>query len=202
MKCLGYFKKIPAQFLKYNTSLVAQMVERVCLQCMRPGFYPWVGKIPRRRKWQPTPVFLPAKSHGRRSLAGYSLWGCKESDTTEQLHIHLLQHSNKRALFKKNVISNVSKGILMLVAQSCPSLCTLMNCSPPGSYVYGILQARGLEWVAISFSRGSSQPRDWTLRSYIADGFFTIWVTREAQSYLKYWAIQISFGDFQYYPLE
>ena len=99
MKCLGYFKKIPAHFLNYNTSLVAQMVERVCLQCMRPGFYPWVGKIPRRRKWQPTPVFLPAKAHGRRSLAGYSLWGCKESDTTEQLHIHLLQHSNKRALF-------------------------------------------------------------------------------------------------------
>ena len=41
------------------------------------GFYPWVGKIPWRRKWQPTPVFLPGKSHGQRSLVGYSLWSCK-----------------------------------------------------------------------------------------------------------------------------
>ena len=45
----------------------------------------WVGKIPWRRKWQPTPVFLPRKSHAQRSLAGYSLWGGKESDTTEWL---------------------------------------------------------------------------------------------------------------------
>ena len=43
----------------------------VCLQCRRPGFNPWVGKIPWRRKWHPTPVFLPGKFHGRRSLAGY-----------------------------------------------------------------------------------------------------------------------------------
>ena len=41
-----------------------------------------VGKIPWRRKWQLTPVFLPGKSHGERSLAGYSPWGCKESDMT------------------------------------------------------------------------------------------------------------------------
>ena len=46
----------------------------------------WVGKIPRRRKWQPTPVFLPGKPHGQRSLAGYSPRGHKESDTTEQLN--------------------------------------------------------------------------------------------------------------------
>ena len=47
------------------------------------GFNPWVGKIPWRRTWQPTPVFLPGESHGQRSLAGYGPWGCKESDTTE-----------------------------------------------------------------------------------------------------------------------
>ena len=47
------------------------------------GFDPWVGKIPWRRKWQPTPGFLPGKSHGQRSLAGYSPWGLKESGTTE-----------------------------------------------------------------------------------------------------------------------
>ena len=53
-------------------------------------FDPWVGKIPWRRKWQPTPVFLPGKSHGQRTLVGCSLWGRKESDTTERLHFHFL----------------------------------------------------------------------------------------------------------------
>ena len=57
-------------------------------QCRRPGLDPWVGKIPWRRKWQPTPVFLPGESHGRRILVGYSSWGRKESDTTERLHFH------------------------------------------------------------------------------------------------------------------
>ncbi|CAI9153806.1 unnamed protein product [Rangifer tarandus platyrhynchus] len=48
-----------------------------------PGFDPWVGKIPWRMKWQPTPVLLPGKSHGQRSLVGYSPLGRYESDTTE-----------------------------------------------------------------------------------------------------------------------
>jgi len=48
-----------------------------------PRFSPWVRKIPWRREWQPTPVFLPGESHGQRSLVGYSPRGCKESDTTE-----------------------------------------------------------------------------------------------------------------------
>ena len=60
-------------------------VIRVCLQCRRPRFNPWIGKIPWRRPWQPTPVFLPGESHEQRSLAGYSPWSCKESDTTERL---------------------------------------------------------------------------------------------------------------------
>ena len=50
--------------------------------------------------------------------------------------------------------------VKVLVAQSCPNLCDPMDCSPPVSSVHGILQARVLEWVAVSFSRGSSQPRD------------------------------------------
>ena len=48
---------------------------RICLQCRRPGYFPWLEKIPWRRRWQPTPVFLPGKAHGKRSLAGYSPWG-------------------------------------------------------------------------------------------------------------------------------
>ena len=53
------------------------------LQYERLGFDLWVRKIPWRRKWQPTPVFLLGKSHGWTNLAGYSPWGSKESDTTE-----------------------------------------------------------------------------------------------------------------------
>ena len=64
---------------------------RVCLQCRRPGFDPWLGKMLWRRKWQPTPVFLPVKSHGWSSLSGYrNSWGCKQSDTIEQLHLFSL----------------------------------------------------------------------------------------------------------------
>ena len=58
----------------------------VCLQSGRPGFNPWVRKICWRRKCEPIPVSLPGKSHGRRSLVGYSPWGHKESDMTEQRH--------------------------------------------------------------------------------------------------------------------
>ena len=60
----------------------------ICLQCGRPRFDPWVGKILWRRKWQPTPVLLPGKSHGWRSVVGYSPWGHKELDTTELLQFH------------------------------------------------------------------------------------------------------------------
>ena len=66
--------------------------QSICLQYGRPGFEPWVRKIPWRREWQPTPVLLPGKSHGWRSLVGYSPWGCKESDMTERLHFHLYIH--------------------------------------------------------------------------------------------------------------
>ena len=51
---------------------------------------PTSGRFPWRRKWQPTPVFMPGKSHGPRSLVGYSPWGCKESDMTEQLHFTMI----------------------------------------------------------------------------------------------------------------
>ena len=73
-----------------------------------------------------------------------------------------------------------NRKVKVLVAQSCPTPCNPMNCSLPGSSVHEILQGRILEWVAIPFSRGSSQPRDWTYVSYIAGRFFTTWATREA----------------------
>ena len=58
----------------------------VCLQFRRPKFTPWMGKIAWRKKWQPTLLLLPGKSHGRRSLVGYRPWGHKELETTERLH--------------------------------------------------------------------------------------------------------------------
>ena len=66
------------------------------------------------------------------------------------------------------------------VAQSCLSLCDPMDCSLTGSSINGILQARILDWVASSFSRGSSRPRDWTRVSGTAGRCFTLWATREA----------------------
>ena len=58
----------------------------ICLQFRRPEFIPWIGKIPWRRIWQPTLVFLPGKSRGQRSLVGYSPWGRKELGMTERFH--------------------------------------------------------------------------------------------------------------------
>ena len=111
---------------------------RICLQCRRPGFKPWVRKIPWRREWQPTPVFLPGEFPGQRKM-GYSSWSRK-------------------------------------VTKLCLTLWDPMDCSPPGSSIYGISQAKILEWVAISFSGGSSWPRDQTCTlcgSCFAGGFFT-----------------------------
>ena len=68
-----------------------------------PGGNPWVRKIPWRRKWQPTPVFLPGEYHGQRSLAGYSPWGCKESDTTEWLNTHIVMWS---VMYDNSIIEN------------------------------------------------------------------------------------------------
>ena len=83
---------------------------------------PWIRKIPWRRIWQPTPVFLPGESHGQKSVAGYSPWD----------HEELL--------------------LLLLSRFSRPTLCDPIDGSPPGSPIPGILQERTLEWVAISFS--------------------------------------------------
>ena len=70
-----------------------------CRRCKRCRFDPWVRKIPWRRKWQPTPVFLPGKFHGQRSLAGYSPWSHKESHTAEQLSTHTHIHTHTRIIY-------------------------------------------------------------------------------------------------------
>ena len=81
---------------------------------------------------------LAWESHGQRSLAGYSLWGLKESDMTEHAH----------KVFLRSLIAAAAKSL-----QVCPTVCNPIDGSPPGSPVSEILQARTLEWVAISLSK-------------------------------------------------
>ena len=105
------------------------------------------------------------------------------------------------------------------VVQSCLTLCHTMDCSLSGSSIHGILQAGILEWVAISFSRRSSQPRDWTRVSCIVGRHFTIWATREVvnmesvfskkknQKSTKndwadgFWTKEVQFCSFQWHQL-
>ena len=93
----SYIKKIKYYLIKYNLPWWLRWQGK-CLQC-RSGFDPWVGKIPWRREWQSTPVFLPRELHGQRSLAGYSPWSLKESDTTDRLaHTRIIEVGNGNPL--------------------------------------------------------------------------------------------------------
>ena len=80
---------------------------------------------------------------------------------------------------------NISVPVESVVDQSCPTLCDPMDYTLPGSSVHGILHARIREWIALPFSRGFSQPRDWTQVSCIAGRFFTVWATMLKQSQLS-----------------
>ena len=74
------------------------------------------------------------------------------------------------------------------ITQSCPTLCNPMDCSLPGSSIYGIFQAKVLQWVAISFSRGSSQLRNRTRVSLIVGRRFTILATKEIETVSNSWS--------------
>ena len=66
-----------------------------CRRSKKSGFTPWVRKIPWSRKWQTTPVFLPGKFHGQRSLVGYGPWGSRELDLTEHVCMHVRAHTHR-----------------------------------------------------------------------------------------------------------
>ena len=93
--------------------------------------------------------------------------------------------------------------VCVLVAQSCLTLCDPTGCSPPGFSVHGILQARILKWIAIPFSRGTSQPRNRNLVSCMAGRFFTVWATGKSSlscsCYLK--AIPGSYHQLLAHPM-
>ena len=109
-------------------------------------------------------------NHTFQILSCYFLW---TPSTNFCVCVHFFVHS-----FKPIYLATVK--VKMLIAQSGPTLCDPVDCSLPGSSVHGILQARILEWVAVFFSRISSQPRDRTWVFYTAGRFFTFWATREA----------------------
>ena len=85
--CTSVFLLCDSNLIFSNSSFPSGSDRKECLKCRTPRFKPWVGKMHWRKKWQPTPVFLPGESHGQRGLAGCSLWGRKELDTTEQLTV-------------------------------------------------------------------------------------------------------------------
>ena len=77
-----------------GASLAAQTVKNLPAM-QRPRFDPWVRKIPWRREWLPTPVFLPGEFHGQRKLVDYRPWGCKESDTAGVANTFNVFHTSR-----------------------------------------------------------------------------------------------------------
>ena len=95
VNCKGQWEtSLSVDIVLLRASLVAQKVN-ICLQCRRPELSPWVSRIPWRKEWLPTPVFLPGEFHGQRSLVGYSPWGRKASDMTERLK-HTPENTDNR----------------------------------------------------------------------------------------------------------
>ena len=121
----------------------------------------------------------PGVDDGQGSLACCSPWG------------HKVKH-NLATDLKHCIMSFCSS--CSLVAKLCPTSCDHMDCSLPGSSVHGISQARILEWAAISFSRGSSRPRDWTCMSCIGRWILHHWAWwEEKMSVLQFWISLVSF---------
>ena len=151
-----------------------------CWKQKRGIFDPRAGKVPWRRKWQPTPVFLPGKSHGRRSWWA-TVHGASEHWTRLSVRVraHTHTHTHTHTCTHGHVSIN-----LYLQKRKWSESHSVMSDSlwPCGLYSpWNSLQVRILEWVAFPFSRGSSQSRDWTQVSHIAGRFFASWATMEAK---------------------
>ena len=96
---------------------------------------------------------------------------------------HLSSHTNTHT--HPEILSHFYN-LMKVKVKLCPTLCDLIDCSLPGSSIRVIFQARVLEWVAISFSRGYTWPRDWTRVSCIVGRRFTVWATREALNHSSF----------------
>ena len=119
-----------------------------CRRQRRCGFDPWVRKTPWRRKWQPTPVSLPGKSHGQRSLVGCSPWGRKESGTTERLH-YLLIRASLVTQMVKNLLTNAGdvRDVGLIPGSGRPP--GEGNSNPPQYPCLENLMDRGTWWIAV-----------------------------------------------------
>ena len=129
-------------------------VLRICLQCRRPGFDPWVGKIPRRREKQHIPLFLPGESHGQRSLADYSPCGGKELNITERLTLTFLHVYIYPLLLESP--SNPNPHSILL-----DHLCGEGNSNPLHFSCLENSMDRGVWWAAVL---GVAQSRTWLKR--------------------------------------
>ena len=109
--------------------------------------------------------------------------------------IFLTQGSNLRFLLGRQILCLWAtwEAPLKVKVKSCLTLCDPMDYNPPGSSIHAILQARVLEWVAISFSEGSSWPRDQTRVSHIVGRRFTIWATAYVIN-LSHWKLLFNFN--------
>ena len=123
--------------------------KRIYLQCRRPRFNPWVGKIPQKREWLPTPVFLHEESHRQRSLAGYSPWGHKELNTTEQLALSL-----QLFICLSGLSCSIACGILVLRPETKPESPALQ-----GGLLTGGPPEKSLDAILIQQQRACLVPR-------------------------------------------
>ena len=139
--------------------LQARILEWVAISFSR-GIFPAQGLNPRFLHWQKNSV----------------PWATREAQAIIALTVFLLARELLEWRYSCHLISAscAPEKLKVLAAQSCPTLCHSVDCSPPGSSVHVIFQARILEWAAILFSRGSSHPRDWTWVSCFAGRFFMI----------------------------
>ena len=137
-------------------------LERTCLQRGRPALDPWVGKVPWRRPWHPTPVSLPRESHGQRSLAGYSPRGHKGRDMPEGLTLSLFQKeasSLKRVSYLAGQRSQVNRSQTPACQLYCESNFNLLpgfapSTLPPLPSLFQLLrvdsswwESPGLRWL-------------------------------------------------------
>ena len=127
--------------------------------------------------WYPAKLFYPWDSPGKNPGVGWSRPPSGDLPDPE------IKPALAGGFFTASTIGEAPGGLMCEtesseVAQSCLTLCDPVDCSPPGSSVHGILQARILEWVAVSFSRGSSWPRGWTQVSCSAGRHVNLWATR------------------------
>ena len=174
-----------------------------CRRCRRCGFGLWVRKIPWRRKGNPLQyscLQIPwtEEPRGLQSTGSHRVvhsWAHTHTHPTQKryfwvrsgcifssLGIYTPARSALHAMHDSFLFPTAALGVCF-ITQACLTLCDSLDSKLPGCSIHGISQARTLEWVAISSSRASSWPRDWThisTVSCVAGGFFTHWAIGEA----------------------